>query len=36
MALLGLLQRLHNEGLSQEEKSLIQEEISRLKSEMGL
>ena len=36
MMLLGLLRRLQDEGLTEEERSLIQAEILSLESEIGL
>jgi hypothetical protein len=36
MMLLSLLRQLHDEGLSEKEKALIQSEVQSLKSEMGL
>jgi hypothetical protein len=36
MILLSLLRRLHDEGVSKEEKSLIKREVMALESEMGL
>jgi hypothetical protein len=36
MMLLSLLRRLHDEGVSEEEKSLIKKEVMALESEMGL
>ena len=36
MMLLSLLRRFHDEGVSQEEKSLIKKQVMALESEMGL
>ena len=36
MMLLGLLRRLHDDRISEEEKSLVRKEARALESEMGL